>query len=148
MPVATPRLVSRLDPWLPPFLLMGVIFLLSAQPNLNTGLGTIDFVGRKIAHFSEYALLSFLWWRALRTVVAARLALICAVAISVLYACSDEYHQTFVSGRNGTPIDVGVDAIGMAIAALVIRTRRPSRIGPGRVDAGGGVSRSSLVRSP
>ena|SRR5438874_9619225 len=124
MPVAIPRLVSRLDPWLPPVLLMGVIFLLSAQPNLNTGLGTIDFVGRKIAHFSEYALLSFLWWRALRTVVAPRLALLLAVAISVLYACTDEYHQTFVHGRHGRPLDVLIDSAGAAAAVLAVNRRR------------------------
>ena len=123
MPVATPRLVSRLDPWLPPILLMGVIFLVSAQPNLNTGLGTIDFIGRKIAHFSEYALLSFLWWRALRTVVAARLALVLAVAISFAYACTDEYHQTFVHGRHGTPVDVLIDTAGATAAALLISRR-------------------------
>jgi VanZ family protein len=124
MRVATPRAVSRLDPWLPPFVLMGVIFLLSAQPNLNTGLGTIDFVGRKIAHFSEYALLCFLWWRALRTVAATRTALVCAVAISVLYACTDEYHQTFVHGRHGRPLDVLIDSAGAATAALAVNRRR------------------------
>ena len=37
-------LVSRLDPWLPPLALMGLIFFLSAQPNLSSGLGTWDLV--------------------------------------------------------------------------------------------------------
>ena len=50
MPVT---LASRLDPWLPPLLLMGVIFLLSAQPDLSTGLGLIDLVGRKVVHAGE-----------------------------------------------------------------------------------------------
>jgi hypothetical protein len=40
---------------------MAVIFILSAQPHLNSGLGAIDLVGRKLAHFAEYALLAFLW---------------------------------------------------------------------------------------
>jgi hypothetical protein len=59
--------LKKLDPWLPPLVLMGVIFFFSAQPNLNSGLGWIDHVGRKIVHASEYAFLCFLWWRALRT---------------------------------------------------------------------------------
>ena len=51
----------------------------------------------------------------------------------MLYACTDEFHQTFVDGRNGTPVDVCIDAIGMAIAraiALIYARRRirgPSR---------------------
>src|SRR3954451_18226632 len=41
----TPSIASRLDPWLPPFLMMAVIFALSAQPDLNSGLGAIDLIG-------------------------------------------------------------------------------------------------------
>jgi VanZ family protein len=43
-----------------------------------------------------------------------------AFVVSVLYAASDEYHQTFVPGRNGTPVDVGVDAVGALVALLVV----------------------------
>ena len=60
-PTVTPNIASRLDPWLPPLLLMAVIFVLSAQPDLSTGLGVWDFVGRKLVHASEYALLCALW---------------------------------------------------------------------------------------
>jgi hypothetical protein len=58
------------------------------------------------------------------------------VCISLAYACTDEYHQTFVEGRTGTPIDVGVDTVGMALAAAVVY-RRPQtpRTKPGK-DAG------------
>jgi VanZ family protein len=92
---------------------MAVIFLLSAQPDLNSGLGTIDLVGRKIIHASEYGLLTFLWWRALRSVPA-------AAAIAVAYAGTDEFHQHFVHGRHASPVDVGIDALGVAIAAVII----------------------------
>ena len=37
---------------------MGVIFALSAQPSLDSGLGWIDHIGRKFVHFGEYALLA------------------------------------------------------------------------------------------
>jgi VanZ family protein len=121
--MTAPAIARRLDPWAPPIALMVVIFLFSAQPHLNSGLGTIDLIGRKIVHASEYALLTFLWWRALRSVVGNALPL--AFAIAVTYAATDEFHQRFVSGRHGTPVDIGIDAAGALIAVLLIRRRRP-----------------------
>lgn len=52
-------LLRRLRAWIPPVVLMAAIFVLSAQPDLNSGLGAIDLVGRKLVHFAEYALLAF-----------------------------------------------------------------------------------------
>src|SRR5215212_1722239 len=113
-----------MDPWLPPLVLMAVIFALSAQPDLNSGLGTIDLVGRKIVHASEYALLCFLWWRALRTVASPTRAILLALALTVAYACTDELHQRSVHGRHGSPVDVAIDSVGAGVAALVIHRRR------------------------
>jgi VanZ family protein len=123
MRMAAPAIARRLDPWAPPLVLMAVIFVLSAQPDLNSGLGTIDLVGRKLIHASEYALLTFLWWRALRTVVAPKTAALFAFSLAVGYAGTDEFHQHFIKGRHGTPVDVGIDACGAAISALLIRRR-------------------------
>jgi VanZ family protein len=119
----TPTIASRLDRWLPPVALMAVIFVLSAQPDLNSGLGTIDFVGRKLIHMSEYALLCFLFWRALRAVTEPRRAIALAFALAVAYAATDEFHQHFVNGRHGTPVDVLIDAVGAGVAALLIQRR-------------------------
>jgi VanZ family protein len=116
-------LISRLDPWVPPLALMAVIFVLSAQPDLNSGLGTIDLIGRKVVHATEYGLLCLLWWRALRTVASSRTAILLAFAIALGYAGTDELHQRFIHGRHGTPVDVGIDAIGAALAALLIHKR-------------------------
>jgi VanZ family protein len=104
---------------------MAVIFVLSAQPDLSSGLGTIDLVLRKLVHMLEYALLCFLWWRALRTTRAGcwQAALI-AFALSVGYAATDEYHQTFVEGRHGGVEDVGLDAVGAGAVALAVGRRR------------------------
>ena len=118
-----PSIVSRLDPWLPPLALMAVIFALSAQPDLNSGLGVIDLVGRKLVHATEYGLLCFLWWRALRTAIAPRRALALAFAVAVAYSITDEIHQLSVHGRHGSPIDVGIDTIGAAAAAVAIHRR-------------------------
>ena len=120
MPVA---LLRRADPWLPPLVLMAVIFALSAQPSLNSGLGTIDTVGRKVVHFGEFALLTVLWWRALVTRMSHRRALSAALLISAAYAATDELHQHFVSGRHASVIDWLIDTAGATTAALYLRSR-------------------------
>ena len=113
----SPPLISRLDPWAPPLALMALIFVLSAQPDLNSGLGTVDLIGRKLVHATEYGLLSFLWWRALKNIPA-------AAAIAIAYSCTDEFHQHFVHGRHASPIDVLIDATGVALASAIIMRRR------------------------
>jgi hypothetical protein len=115
--------LGALAVWAPPLALMAVIFVLSAQPDLSSGLGALDLILRKIVHMAEYGLLLFLWWRALRDVAPARAALGLAFAVTLAYAASDEYHQSFVEGRHGTPVDVAIDAVGMVAAAALIRAR-------------------------
>jgi VanZ family protein len=117
----------RLDPWLPPLLLMGVIFFLSAQPSLDSGLGAVDLVGRKVLHFAEYALLCFLWWRAFATVTDSGRAALAAFLVTSGYAATDEVHQAFVEGRTGTPVDWAIDSVGAALVALRLRGRRPTK---------------------
>ena len=114
-----------------PLLLMGVIFYLSAQSSTGEH-AWWDVVLRKLGHVTGYALLTALWWWALRGVTARRLLI--AVCVSFAYACTDEFHQTFVHGRTGTPVDVLIDSIGMTVAALVInqasrvrKSRQPPR---------------------
>jgi VanZ family protein len=120
-------LLRRLDPWLPPLLLMAVIFIFSAQPDLNTGLGPLDTAGRKLVHFAEYALLALLWWRALRTRLDGRRAALAAFAVTALYAASDEFHQSFVEGRSGSPLDWAIDCAGAALASGWLARRAPRR---------------------
>lgn len=115
------RLSRRANLWLPPFLLMAVIFFFSAQPSLDSGLGVVDLVGRKLIHFAEYGLLCFLWWRLLRTGMDSGRAALVAFLLSSLYAVSDEFHQGHVEGRNGTPVDWAIDSAGAALVALRLR---------------------------
>jgi VanZ family protein len=107
--------------WLPPVALMAVIFVLSSQPDLTSGLGTFDHIGRKVVHFAEYALLCFLLWRPLATLVDPRRAAIVALLVASAYAATDEWHQTFVEGRSGTPFDWLIDTAGASLAALRLR---------------------------
>ncbi|HEU0023739.1 MAG TPA: VanZ family protein [Thermoleophilaceae bacterium] len=107
--------------WLPPPALMALIFFLSGQPDLSSGLGTIDLILRKVVHFSEYALLCFLLWRPLRTLVDPRDAALVALLIASAYAATDEWHQAFVEGRHGTPVDWLIDSAGAAVVAWRLR---------------------------
>ena len=109
----------------PPLLLMGLIFFLSAQPDLNSGLGTWDTVLRKLAHMAEFGLLWFLWWRALGYGNRLWPAL-----IAIAYAVTDELHQTTVEGRVGSPVDVLIDSAGVALALLMARRVRSDSVAP------------------
>ena len=126
-----------------PLALMGLIFFLSAQPAAGH-YPWWEVALRKLGHVTGYALLTALWAWTLQGVV--RRPLPIAVGIALAYACTDEYHQTLVRGREGTPRDVAIDAIGMAIAAWLISRRRPSPADGGKADARGRLPRSSPAR--
>jgi VanZ family protein len=102
---------------------MAAIFFFSAQPDLNSGLGTVDLIGRKLIHFAQNALLALLWWRALRTRMPNRSAALAALLITSAYAATDELHQTFVHGRHGSPVDWAIDTAGAALASLKLARR-------------------------
>jgi VanZ like family len=94
--------------WLPVVAWAALIFTFSSIPDLGTGLGGWDIVLRKVAHAAEYAVLGALLLRAtLRPSL--------AFVLGTLYAVSDEVHQAFVPGRAGSPLDVGLDTVGVVI---------------------------------
>jgi len=103
--------------WAPVVLMAIAIFVFSSIPSLSTGLGTWDLVLRKLAHLTEYAALGFFLCRAL-----GRPAL--AILAGALYACTDEIHQSFVTGRHGVWYDVVIDTIGVSIGVLAWKRSR------------------------
>ena len=106
--------------WLPVVAWAALIFAFSSVPDLGTGLGGWDLVLRKLAHAAEYAVLGALLARATgRTGV--------AFALGVLYAVSDEVHQMFVPGRHGAPLDVAIDALGVALGVALWQSVRARR---------------------
>jgi VanZ like family len=107
--------------WLPVLAWGAVIFTLSSIPDLGTGLGGWDLVLRKIAHAAEYAVLGALLVRA-----TTRPGL--AFALGVSYAVTDEVHQLFVPGRMGSPIDVAVDALGVAVGIVLWQSLQARRL--------------------
>jgi VanZ family protein len=107
---------ARLNAWLLVALWAAVIFTVSSIPALDSGLGTWDTVFRKLAHLAEYAVLGALLYRALRREPA-------AIVLGSLYAVTDEVHQTFVSGREGSPLDWLIDTVGVVAGVLLLARR-------------------------
>jgi VanZ family protein len=107
--------------WLPVVAWAALIFGLSSVPDLGTGLGGWDLVLRKIAHAAEYAVLGALLVRA-----TGRAGI--AFALGALYAVSDEIHQSLVPGRLGSPLDVAIDAAGVAVGIALWQTVRARRL--------------------
>lgn len=80
----------------------------------------VEYFVRKGAHMTEFAILAILlyvWigrWQLKRLY---RYGI--AVVLTILYACSDEFHQLFVEGRAGLISDVIVDSVGAIIGLAV-----------------------------
>jgi|SRR5665213_659291 len=146
---ATP-MANFLRYWLPVLFWMALIFTASAdtqsyrhssiyfEPLLRwlfpqmppTQVEAIHHIFRKSCHLAEYAILAWLFWRAIRKPVKndprpwlwpeAGLAL----ALVFTYAASDELHQVFVPTRTAHVTDVLIDTTGGAAALLLLWLRR------------------------
>lgn len=118
MPTYIIQIVLR---WLPAVTWMALIFWLSAQPDLpRPPNDLLNLVLRKGAHFTAYAVLALCylyglgdsrpWHR--------RLALL----LAILYAVSDEYHQSWTPKRQPALVDVLIDSAG-AFTAIALWSR-------------------------
>ncbi len=75
---------------------------------------------RKCMHASVYLILSILIMNALIVSNCKfTIALILSIIISFTYACTDEYHQTFVEGRSGQFSDVLIDTVGSIAGSCI-----------------------------
>lgn len=77
----------------------------------------VDLVVRKVAHFTEYAILGTLLTLLFRCIRVRKLYL--PVLIGALYAVTDEWHQSFSPGRVSAGIDVLIDTCGVLAGALL-----------------------------
>jgi VanZ family protein len=142
------NLRSFLKYWLPVLLWMIFIFigstdLMSAEhtsrfigpflrwfaPDIaEATIASVQFVVRKGAHLTEYAVLAAFLYRALRYgnerfVRSAASAFI----VAAIYAALDEFHQSFVPSRTSSPWDVMIDCLGATIGlalCLALRQRK------------------------
>lgn len=106
--------VPLLTIWLPVGLWMGLIFYLSAQPDLpHPESGWADLLVSSAGHMFVFGVLAVLWARALD---GRRRALVLAFTFTLIYALLDEFHQSFVPGRHADPLDLVCDGAGAALA--------------------------------
>lgn len=109
------RTKDMLRLWLPVFLWVTVIFTLSSiEQVVATKVFVWDFFIKKFAHISEYAILFVLIYRATYK------NWILSFVLAMIYAVSDEFHQSFVPGRTATFLDLGMDFSGVNVAAYFI----------------------------
>ena len=104
--------------WMPVFLWMGVIFVFSSfEGNVVSRVDLVEFLVKKLIHMIEYGILWMLVFRALRRgkVKVTRAGFV-ALFITVLYAMTDEFHQSFVMSRHGTVRDVFIDSGGAMLS--------------------------------
>lgn len=83
-------------------------------------LSILMFLIRKLAHFTEYAILGILCLNVLRSYYDFSWKLdLCALILCMMYAASDEFHQLFISGRAGSFKDVLIDTSGSMFSLLI-----------------------------
>ena len=124
-----------LKTWYPSLILMVIIFVLSNFPaadsdqqsglivnTLTTIFPDLEMVKplvtivRKMAHFIEYALLGFFTARAFKL---SKKSSWWSILFCVIYAATDEFHQTFIPGRSGELRDVLVDTAGATVGTVI-----------------------------
>ena len=114
--------------WFPVLLYVTLIFTVSSIQNLK--LPDIPGLTDKVVHAAEYGVLGFLLVRALRgtNVVATSVpAALIAILFGLLVGLADELYQAYVPGRISDPADYAVDALGLALSAIVFLLLRASR---------------------
>lgn len=100
-----------LNLYAPPLIWAGLIFFLSAQSTLpGASYPWLDYIFKQSAHIFVYAVLHFLIWRTNKKL------LVAPFLIAFAYALTDEFHQSFIPGREATLVDVGFDSIGIVIS--------------------------------
>lgn len=146
---------SRLLRWFAAFLWMAVIWIAGSNDfgafntfSISTWFINLIFPGwpashlhemhiihamiRKAAHIIEYAILFILYYRAFEGNIADRKKeknrILCGILSAILWACVDEYHQSFMPNRTGSLWDVGVDTIGIIIAWQVVIRQNKLRL--------------------
>lgn len=117
--------------WIPPICWSFLIFTLSSRSLPSTSqIFWKDFIVKKSAHIIEYTVFSSMLYRAFRNSgVNKRNSGIIAVTLAIIYALSDEFHQSFTPGREPRLRDVIFDTIGASLAIYLIWNLLPKAQG-------------------
>lgn len=117
--------------WLPLVAYCGLIFVLSSFSRPFPPAAAL--FGDKLLHVAEYFVLGFLAARALFRLdvkYSHKFLFMVAFGFSTLYGLSDEFHQSFVPGRNAAIGDFVADTVGALMGATVYwKIHRTGRAG-------------------
>jgi len=114
--------------FIPAILVICVIWYFSDKPGLKSDYTPIiDFFLRKGAHILEYFILYLtLFWAFLDNKFNKlsqdrfNYIHIKAFCIGFIATLLDEWHQTWVAGREGKPLDIAFDLIGFLLAYIIL----------------------------
>ena len=102
------------------------IFIFSSQNGTESSNLSNDLMIRKLGHFSGYMALGFFAFAYLSNLFMKsyeykdfKITVLLSNLFSILYAISDEFHQTFVAGRDGNIIDVLIDSSGALVGIMI-----------------------------
>lgn len=112
---------QKIKYWFPTIVWALVIFSFSSKSSFATSVvHWQDFIVKKSAHLFVYAVLTVLVYRSLKhtTKLKGVYLFIFTITSIVLYAISDEFHQTFSIGREPTLRDVFIDTMGGLVGLL------------------------------
>lgn len=114
--------MKKLKYWIPSILYALVIFFLSSRQRISiTHQFIFDFAIFKSIHMIEYAIFFLINYRAFfNTLNNKSYARLGAFFITIIYALSDELHQTFIPTREGKLRDIGFDTIGVCLALIFV----------------------------
>jgi VanZ family protein len=113
-----------------PLAWMAVIWMLSSLPaaaDQTIGGIFLPTLLQKTAHLVVYAVLGSLWFWVFDFGRLVKAAAVWACCLTTAYAAVDEFHQTFVPGRYGSPWDVALDAVGVLLGLTIIGAVRRRR---------------------
>ena len=105
------------------------IYWLSDQSSLKNPFDFgFDFQD-KLYHAGAYSIMGFLAWRSIKHVVISPAVLaILSIGFCSLYGLSDEWHQSFVVGRESDIADWFADTTGSVLAILSLNKLRSSSL--------------------
>jgi len=121
--VGIKKVIRFLSYWLPPLLWMAIIFYLSSRSRISISpTYIVNFIFFKTLHVLEYAFLYFLWFRVFNNLNKKSTSRwFFPFIIAVLFAISDELHQSIVPTRQSTIRDMFIDTGGIIIMFIYIK---------------------------
>lgn len=99
---------------------IGIIKKDISENEINNITKKLDHPVRKLAHMTEYFILAYLLLNVFNVSgIKTKYIYLIVILICFIYSCTDEYHQTYISGRSGNITDLLIDTSGSIIYILI-----------------------------